>query len=82
VSQDKGLGKSSGFRTMILFKIKSRAFFVYGFSKNEQNNISDDDLVSLKKLAKNILSYSDEELNTARQKKLFIEVTCNEQTIS
>ncbi|MDD2864724.1 MAG: type II toxin-antitoxin system RelE/ParE family toxin [Methylococcales bacterium] len=78
----QGAGKSSGFRTMILFKIKSRAFFVYGFSKNEQDNISDDDLVSLKKLAKNILSYSDEELNTAIQKKLFIEVTCNEQTIS
>jgi hypothetical protein len=78
----EGAGKSSGFRTMILFKIKTRAFFVYGFAKNEQDNISDDDLISLKKLAKKILNYNDAELNTAIQKKLFIEVTCNEQTIS
>lgn len=48
----------------------------------EQDNISDDDLISLKKLAKKILNYNDAELNTAIQKKLFIEVTCNEQTIS
>lgn len=44
----EGAGKSSGFRTMILFKIRNRAFFVYGFTKNEQDNISDDDLISSK----------------------------------
>ena len=78
----EGSGKSSGFRTMILFKINSRAFFVYGFAKNEQDNISDDDLISLKKLAKKVLNYSDAELETAIHKQFFIEVTCNEQTIS
>lgn len=77
-----GAGKSGGFRTMILFKISNRAFFVYGFAKNEQDNISDDDLISLKKLAKKVLNYSDAELETAIQKQSFIEVTCNEQTIS
>lgn len=78
----QGAGKSSSFRTMILFKIKSRAFFMYGFAKNEQDNISDNDLISLKKLAKTLFNYSDQELNTAIQQKLFIEVTCNDQTIS
>jgi hypothetical protein len=28
-----GEGKSGGFRTLILFKIGNRAFFVYGFAK-------------------------------------------------
>jgi hypothetical protein len=78
----QGSGKSSGFRTIILFKVKNFAFFVYGFAKNEQDNISDDDLISLKKLAKKILNYSEAELKTAIHKQSFIEVTCHEQTIS
>jgi len=73
-----GSGKSGGFRTMILFKTGVRAFFVYGFAKNEQDNISDDDLIALKKLAEKMLNYSDAELTTAVNKKLLIEVSCNE----
>lgn len=77
-----GEGKSSGFRTMILFKTSVRAFFVYGFAKNEKDNISDDDLIALKKLATKMQNYSDAELNQAINKQLLIEITCNEQTIS
>lgn len=77
-----GEGKSGGFRTMILFKTGTRAFFIYGFAKNEQDNISDDDLVALKKLANKMLNYSDAELTTAINQKLLIEIICNEQTIS
>lgn len=75
-------GKSGGFRTMILFRTGTRAFFVYGFAKNEQDNISDDDLVALKKLANKMLNYSDAELTTAINQKSLIEIICNEQTIS
>lgn len=77
-----GEGKSGGFRTMILFRTGTRAFFVYGFAKNEQDNISDDDLVALKKLATKMLNYSDEELTIAIKQKSLIEIICNEQTIS
>lgn len=77
-----GEGKSGGFRTMILFRTGSRAFFVYGFAKNEQDNISDDDLIALKKLANKMLNYSDAELTTAINQKSLIEIICNEQTIS
>ena len=77
-----GKGKSGGFRTMILFRTGTRAFFVYGFAKNEQDNISDDDLVALKKLATKMLNYSDAELTTVINQKSLIEITCNEQTIS
>ena len=44
-------GKSSGFRTIILFKIGVLAFFVYGFAKNERQNIAADELAGFKKLA-------------------------------
>jgi hypothetical protein len=77
-----GEGKSGGFRTMILFRTGTRAFFVYGFAKNEQDNISNDDLISLRKLAEKMLNYNEKELTVAIQKKLVIEVMCNEQTIS
>jgi hypothetical protein len=77
-----GEGKSGGFRTMILFRTGTRAFFVYGFAKNEQDNISNDDLISLRKLAAKMLNYDEKELAIAIQKKLVIEVMCNEQTIS
>jgi hypothetical protein len=77
-----GEGKSGGFRTMILFRTGTRAFFVYGFAKNEQDNISNDDLISLRKLAAKMLNYDEKELAIAIQKNLVIEVRCNEQTIS
>ncbi len=73
-----GKGKSGGFRTMILFKTGSRAFFVYGFAKNEKDNISDEDLVALKKLAIKMQNYNDAELTQAVNKKLLIEIVCDE----
>ena len=77
----KGQGKSGGFRTMILFKAGTRAFFVHGFAKNEQANINDDELVALKKLAVEMLNYADAELTEAVNKNKLTEITCNGQTI-
>ena len=77
----EGEGKSGGFRSLIVFKMGTLAFFVYGFAKKEQDNISDDDLIALKMLAKKILNYNEEKLSIAIQKNLFVEVICDEQTI-
>jgi hypothetical protein len=46
-----GQGKSGGFRTLIVFRAGTRAIFVHGFAKNEKDNIEEDELVALKKLA-------------------------------
>jgi hypothetical protein len=73
-----GEGKSGGFRTLILFKIGNRAFFVYGFAKNEKDNIDTNDLISLKKLAAIILNYTDTELENSLNKNILIEVHCHE----
>jgi len=35
-----GRGKSSGARTLVAFKSKNRAFFIYGFAKNQRSNIT------------------------------------------
>lgn len=36
---------------MIAYRARDRAVFLYGFAKNEQDNIDDDALISLKALA-------------------------------
>ena len=46
-----GRGKSGGARTMLAYRLGERAFFVYGFAKNERDNIDDKELKTLKKLA-------------------------------
>jgi hypothetical protein len=42
-----GPGKSSGFRTSIVFQAGARAFFVHGFAKNEKDNIGKDELAAV-----------------------------------
>ena len=54
-----GGGKSGGFRTIILFKAGTRAFFVHGFAKSGQDNIRDDELAAFKMLAAELLNYDD-----------------------
>jgi len=61
----KGSGKSGGFRTILVFKASERAVFLYGFAKNEQDNISKTDLAMFKKLGKDLLLLNQQELETA-----------------
>lgn len=56
-----GRGKSSGFRTLVVFKKGKIAIFVYGFSKNEKNNLHKDELGYFKKLANDLLAISEKE---------------------
>ena len=42
-----GEGRAGGFRVLIFFRVEDRAFFVFGFAKNDRGNIGDDDLVIL-----------------------------------
>jgi hypothetical protein len=60
-----GGGKSGGFRTIILFRAGTRAFFVHGFAKNERDNIRDDELAAFKMLAAEMLNYDDAALAKA-----------------
>ena len=57
-------GKSGGYRTIILYRKGDRTFFVYGFAKKDQDNISKDDERDFKKLAKIILYITEEKMET------------------
>jgi hypothetical protein len=69
-----GGGKSGGFRTIIVFRAADRAVFVRGFAKNELDNILDDELGMLKRLAAELLAYDVETLAKAVAAGVLIEV--------
>jgi hypothetical protein len=50
VARDKE-GKSGGFRTLLAYRKENRAIFIYGFAKNEKDNLDKDELSDFKKLA-------------------------------
>jgi hypothetical protein len=67
-------GKSSGFRTIILFKACDRAIFLFGFGKNEKENIDKNELLYLKKLGDDFLSLNSKELEKAISKKVLFDL--------
>ncbi len=74
----QGQGKSGGARTLLAFKLGDKAFFIFGFAKNQQDNISPKELKALKVLAKQVLSYTSAQLKVALNAGEFIEVKHNE----
>ncbi len=73
----EGGGKSPGFRTLVLFRLGDRAFFVHGFAKKDQANIAEGELIALRELASVLLSYDELTLSRAIENKTLIKVTCD-----
>ncbi|MBF0231118.1 MAG: type II toxin-antitoxin system RelE/ParE family toxin [Desulfamplus sp.] len=61
----QGKGKSGGYRTFLVYKKEHLAIYIYGFNKNEQDNISDKELKMYKQLADTFLSLSIADINKA-----------------
>jgi hypothetical protein len=69
-----GRGKRGSTRTLVAFKEGEKAFFIYGFAKNERANVSNKELQVLKLLAKELLNYTAPALAKARQAGELIEI--------
>jgi len=69
-----GRGKRGGARTLLAYQQDNKAFFVYGFAKNERANISDKQLKALKLLATQLLGYTNPALVKAINAGELIEV--------
>jgi hypothetical protein len=72
-----GQGKSGGFRTIVATNLKGRWFFVYGFAKNERDNIEDDEEAALKELAARLLTMPPQALAKALEAGQVTEVNCD-----
>ena len=73
VASENG-GKSSAYRTIVVYREDDRAVMVYGFMKKEQENLSPDELKSFKTLSKDILRLNDEALTRAIEKNVFVKI--------
>ena len=71
----QGKGKRGSYRTLIAFKQEARAFFVYGFSKNERENITLKEQAVYKDLAKVLLNLEGKTLENMLKIGTLIEVT-------
>lgn len=60
-----GRGRSGGFRTVIAFRAAQRSVFLYGFAKTERDNIDATELDDLKKIAKQLLGYTEDQIAEA-----------------
>lgn len=71
----EGGGKSSGYRTIIAFSSGRRSLFLYGFAKNDRDNIGDDELRELRKLSQLFLGLKEEEIASALEIDRMEEIT-------
>jgi hypothetical protein len=74
-----GGGRSGGYRTVIAYQASQRSVFLYGFAKNERDNIDDRELDDLKKLARLYLTYSDTQIAVALESAELKEVVWDER---
>ena len=74
-----GQGKRGGFRMLIGFG-PDRAVYLFGFAKNERENIEDDELLTLREIAASFLDASDEKIAKALKDETLIEVAYDEKS--
>lgn len=69
-----GQGKLSGIRTLLAHRTSEHVFFVFGFAKNEKDNITQKELKALKAQAKTLGGLSTDQIASASQCGALIEV--------
>lgn len=70
-----GQGRSGGYRILIAYRRGDRAVFLYGFAKNERENIDGDELATLQEIASGWLNAPDGPLGRSLADGLLYEVT-------
>lgn len=60
-----GQGRSGGYRMMVAYRAQGMAVFLYGFAKNERDNIDPADLLSLREIAQGWLAADTDKIALA-----------------
>jgi hypothetical protein len=74
----KGQGRSGGYRVLIVYRAQERAVFLYGFAKNERDNIDDDELARLRRAAEEMLTWNDRQIAVLLAAGEWTEVECRD----
>jgi hypothetical protein len=72
---------SGGYRTLIVYRAKDRAIFVFGFAKSEREDLELDELEDLKVTAKLLLAYNAEQLEAAVANAELWEMDCDDEAL-
>ncbi len=73
-----GKGKSSGYRTIVVYKKEEKAIFLYGFGKNEKSNIEKAELQYFKKLGSDLLALDAKQITHSTQKQILFDLEVTE----
>jgi hypothetical protein len=74
-----GQGRSSGYRILIAYRVTDRSIFLYGFAKNERENIDNDEIATLREIAAGWLNADKEGLERAVKMGVLQEVQYEER---
>jgi hypothetical protein len=74
-----GQGRSGGYRVLIAYRPKARAVFLFGFAKNEQDNVDDGELASLRDIARGWLAADARGLAQALEDGLIQEIEYDDE---
>ena len=55
----RGQGRSGGYRTLLLYRSRSRAIFAFGFAKSRKADLEPDELEAYRELAKAYLAQAE-----------------------
>src|SRR5438105_2583594 len=70
----KGQGRSGGYRVIVAFRAPDRGIFLLGFAKSARDNISADELESLKKTAASWLAADAATIERSIDEGVLVEV--------
>jgi hypothetical protein len=74
-----GQGRSGGFRMLVAYRAKARSVFLFGFAKNERDNVDDDELATLREIGKGFLTADDAAVVRALAEGIIQEVAYDEE---
>ena len=75
-----GQGRSGGDRVIVAYRVKGRAVFLYGFAKNDLDNIGPDQLQTFREIGANWLTASATTIRRAIEEGDLQEIENDEQT--
>jgi len=78
----QGQGRLGGFRSIVLFRRSTTAFFVYGFAKSDRADIRRDELEAFRRLAAEMLGLDAKGLSAAMDNGTITEIECHDRAVS
>jgi hypothetical protein len=74
-----GQGRSGGYRILIAYRVTDRSIFLYGFAKNERENIDNDEIATLREIVAGWLNTDKKGLERAVKMGVLQEVQYEER---